>query len=308
MSLKSGYRLMWPILILIQSSLLLVSPTESEEYDEIAKFNEVIQIENPLAVIFTEECCKCVDCVEAEVLLGGMSKDLEDNLGIFVVRLKKPDLRSRYGVKKVPTLVYIRKNKTAIYDGAFELESVYSWLQENIEPLTVDLDDQSFEHLTQAATGATTGDWLVIFHDGSCCRNGELLHIENAGIKLRNKVNVASVNVETAPETAERFRIRQCPAIIFFRHQKMYRFSLPDVTTTTLIRFAEGFYKNSKTETVPLPQSLFDKFTDKIVEKSRQLYNEHCYAVLAVLALTTLGTTILLVCTIFKPTPRVKKE
>lgn len=27
-----------------------------------------------------------------------------------------------------------------------------------------ELTDASFEHLTQAATGATTGDWFIMFH------------------------------------------------------------------------------------------------------------------------------------------------
>lgn len=280
----------------------------SEDYDEVEKFNEVMELESPIAVLFTQECCSCTDCVEAEVLLGGMSKELEDNLGTLVVRLKKPDLRSQYGVKSLPALVYIRKNKTASYDGAFEIDSLYAWFQENMEPVTVDLDDQSFEHLTQAATGATTGDWLVIFHDGSCCKNKELLYLENAGIKLRNKANVASVNIKEAPETAERFRIRQCPSILFFRHQKMYRFGLPDVTTTTLVRFATGFYKNSKAEYVPLSPSAFDKFTDKVAEKTKQFYNDYWYSLLAILALTTASTTSLLICALLTPKSRTKKD
>lgn len=299
---------MWFALIY---SLLIVNvyrASEVDDYDEVARFNEVMEFANPLAVLFTEKCCKCTDCVEAEVLLGGMSKQLEDNLGILVVRLRKPDLRSQYGIKKVPALVYIRKNKAALYDGAFEIDSLYGWLQENMEPMTVDLDDHSFEHLTQASTGATTGDWLVIFHDGSCCKNKELLYLENAGIKLRNRVNVANVNVKESPETSVRFRIQQCPSIIFFRHQKMYRFSLPDVTTTTLVRFAGGFYKNSKAENVPLPPSAFDKFTDKVAERTIQFYNDYWYILLVGLALTTAFTTSVLICTILKPAPRVKKE
>lgn len=284
--------------------------SEIEGYDEVHRFNEVLDelSENALAVIFTEECCKCTDCVEAEVLLGGMSQMLEDNLGISVVRLKKPDLRPRFGIKQVPALVYIRKNKTAVYDGVYEAESLYFWFQENLQPATIDLDDQSFEHLTQAATGATTGDWLVLFHDGSCCKNRELLHLENAGIRLKNKVNVADVNTKNALETAERFRVRQCPAVIFFRHQKMYRFSLPDITTTTLIRFAEGFYKNSKAENVPPPTSAFDKFTDKVVEKIKQFYKDYSYTLLAMLAITTASTTVLLICTVLRPALHVKKE
>ena len=32
------------------------------------------------------------------------------------------------------------------------------------EPCVKDLTDTSFEHLTQASTGATTGDWLILFY------------------------------------------------------------------------------------------------------------------------------------------------
>lgn len=279
------------------------------EYDEVEKFNEVLQLENPLVVLFSEECCKCTDCVEAEVLLGGLSQQLEEDLGVFVIRLKKPDLRSQYAVKHVPALVYIRKNKTAHYNGEFEMDSLYSWLQENIDPLTVDLDDKSFEHLTQASTGATTGDWLVLFHDGSCCKKKELIFLENAGINLRNKVNVASVNTNNSPDTAERFHIRNCPTIVFFRHQRMYRFSLTDVNTASLVRFSMGFYKNSKAENVPVPPSAFDKFTDKFVENLKIFINDHWYTLLIGLALTTVFTTTMLVCIILLPSfTHVKKE
>lgn len=34
-------------------------------------------------------------------------------------------------------------------------------LLNNRDPIVKELDDTSFEHLTQASTGATTGDWLI---------------------------------------------------------------------------------------------------------------------------------------------------
>ena len=37
-----------------------------------------------------------------------------------------------------------------------------SWLEENKEVSSQILDDTTFEHLTQAATGATTGDWYIM--------------------------------------------------------------------------------------------------------------------------------------------------
>ena len=36
------------------------------------------------------------------------------------------------------------------------------------EPGVQELTDSSFEHLTQAASGATTGHWLVMFFTSSC--------------------------------------------------------------------------------------------------------------------------------------------
>lgn len=300
-------RLIYCLVLCILSTYNLVSANEPD-YDEVARFNEVIQFENPLAVLFTEKCCKCTECVEAEVLLGGMSKELEDNLGILVVRLKKTDLRSRFGVKHVPALVYIRRNKTAHFDGKFEIDSMYSWMQENIEPATADLDDTNFEHLTQAASGATTGDWLVLFHDGSCCKKRELIFLENAGISLRNKANVASVNTNYSPETVERFNIRKCPTVIFFRHQKMYRFPLMDINTGALITFSTGFYVNSKAENVPLPRSSFDKFIEKIVQKIKHFHNDYWYSILVGLSLTTVFTTALLICVVLMPSKKPKNE
>lgn len=277
----------------------------SEAQKEIDGFEKVLREESALAVLFTQPCCACTDCVEAEVLLGGMSKELEENLGVLVARLKEPALRSRYGVKKVPAMAYIRNNVTAMYDGKFEFDELYAWLQDNRFPATAELDDSSFEHLTQAATGATTGDWLVMFHDGNCCKNRELTHLETAGTKMRNKVNVASVNILKAPETAKRFKITsECPHVILFRHQRLYRLSLPDVTSTTLRRFAEGFYKNSKAEKVPLPPSLFDKFRDKTI----QFYIDNSFHVLVGLGISTVGLTLFLIISAVKPSPQQKPD
>jgi len=34
-------------------------------------------------------------------------------------------------------------------------------LLNNRDPVVKELNDNSFEHLTQASTGATTGDWFI---------------------------------------------------------------------------------------------------------------------------------------------------
>ena len=44
------------------------------------------------------------------------------------------------------------------------MDSLQEWFSEAREQLTHVLDDKSFEHDTQASTGATTGDWFILLY------------------------------------------------------------------------------------------------------------------------------------------------
>jgi hypothetical protein len=46
--------------------------------------------------------------------------------------------------------------------GDIEEDLILHTLSDSREPAVKELSDDNFEHLTQAATGATTGDWLVM--------------------------------------------------------------------------------------------------------------------------------------------------
>ena len=77
------------------------------------------------------------------------------------------------------------------------------------EPGVKELTDSTFEHQTQAATGETTGDWLVIFFTPTC----HLCHrltasLETVACKHKGRMNVARVNKETYGEkTGRRFEL-----------------------------------------------------------------------------------------------------
>ena len=43
-----------------------------------------------------------------------------------------------------------------------DVEELLMWLEENKLGTAQTLTDEDFEHLTQASTGATTGDWFVM--------------------------------------------------------------------------------------------------------------------------------------------------
>lgn len=46
--------------------------------------------------------------------------------------------------------------------GPMNDEEILQYFLDNKEPIVKELTDDTFEHLTQASTGATTGDWFVM--------------------------------------------------------------------------------------------------------------------------------------------------
>jgi len=46
-------------------------------------------------------------------------------------------------------------------ESSLDADEVMSWIEENRKSFALSLNDDNFEHETQASTGATTGDWFV---------------------------------------------------------------------------------------------------------------------------------------------------
>lgn len=94
-----------------------------------------------------------------------------------------------YSPSKEPAIVFFRHGVPLLYDGKitafikyvinkistysyvyFEycipgpdtVQSIVDKFNENKDPVVKELTDDVFEHLTQASTGSTTGDWLVL--------------------------------------------------------------------------------------------------------------------------------------------------
>jgi len=147
-----------------------------------------------------------------------------------------------------------------------------SKIQKCQDPTVKALNDETFEHLTQAATGATTGDWLIMFTRGTCVNSQRLQAVfEAAACELKFRVNAARIDKSgDGGVTARRFAVSDTPSFILFRHGKLYRYELTTFTVQSLVDFATNFYRNSKSEAVPIPKSPFDDFTEMIVEKMRE--------------------------------------
>ncbi|XP_023241877.1 uncharacterized protein LOC111640107, partial [Centruroides sculpturatus] len=147
--------------------VVLVNGNERKLTNEevLQQFEDIINEEKYVLALFTKSCCQCVECVETEALLASTSHHLEDSYGVKIVKLiEHKVLQERYGIKSYPTVLYIRDGIPLLYDGSLELDALLEAIEKNREPLIKSLNDESFEHLTQAATGATTGDWLVLLY------------------------------------------------------------------------------------------------------------------------------------------------
>lgn len=124
----------------------------------------------------------------------------------------------------------------------------------------VDLNEQNFEHLTQAATGATSGDWLVLFCKESVSRCGKV--ISNWGrvsktlaasreAKSLPRINVAMVDTTDSKWLSKRFGIQTVPTVLLFKGGVMYSFHGGGFSVERLVAFAERDYERSNRMLVP---------------------------------------------------------
>ena len=101
-------------------------------------------------------------------------------------------------------------------------------LEDNV---SIHLTDETFEHETQAATGATTGDWFVYFYDKNCHACTMFKAVWRFFAKKVNEdedlyVNVAKVDIDESPETVRRFKLYSFPSLVYF-HKGQY-YVIPD--------------------------------------------------------------------------------
>lgn len=208
--------------------------------------------EDNVVVLFTKKNCK--ECDELEIILENIQNVLKENIGAVVVKAQNSHMVNLYDPSKEPALIYFRRGMPLLYHGEPNGEEIMQLFNENREPIVKELSDENFEHLTQAATGATTGDWFVFFYSADCvfCLR---LHAtwEAVGARLKHRLNVARMDrLSAGISTAKRFGIVESPEFIFLRQRKVYRYKIKEYTPNKLIEFVQSDYlKQTNPETVP---------------------------------------------------------
>ncbi|XP_012141214.1 thioredoxin domain-containing protein [Megachile rotundata] len=230
----------------------------------------LIKTEKYVVVLFTRKSCNACDVFENEMI--HLREELVNSLSALVVKAVDSQLLHLHSPNKEPALVFFRHGVPLLYDGPLDEEEILTMFSENNKPTVIELTDDTFEHLTQASSGATTGDWFVMFYSTD---NMEFIKMiarwEAVGAKLRRRINVARIDKHTTgASTGRRFNISETPEFIFFRHGKMYRYQIPKYDINSFVSFAKEWYRNARAETVPVPQSPFDDFVQTIANFLRE--------------------------------------
>lgn len=178
----------------------------------------------------------------------------------------------------------------------------------------VTLTSQNFEHLTQASTGATTGDWLIKFYAPWCghCKKLEPIY-EQIAEKLKGDVNVGRVDVTANRDLGTRFDIKGFPTLILFSKGKLYpykgRRTIEDISD-----FCRGGYQIHEPQEVQPPSGMFGEigyiYRHAYKQAGLDLRKGNFFTVDVFLTFLPLLFVILLVIVLFAPTPtpRVPKR
>nr|AEE62060.1 unknown [Dendroctonus ponderosae] len=244
-------------LFLLFAAIFCHAKSELEQIldDELVN---LIRSEKYLVVLFSTKHCR--ECDNYENQLTAIREDVVEVLNAWVVKLIDSSMTRLYTPNKEPAVVFFRHGIPLLYDGPIDDQIILDTFSNNKEPAVKELTDETFEHLTQAASGATTGDWFVQFYTTDCveCQRMQAKW-EAVGAHLKSRMNIARVNrATTGAMTARRFDVFEVPTFILFKKGKMYKYHNQDFEIKSLVAFAQDWFKNMKPENVPVPKSPFD--------------------------------------------------
>ncbi|KAG7197693.1 hypothetical protein KM043_014455 [Ampulex compressa] len=216
---------MWQLIVFLTICTLSDIQATNLETVNDDDFLNLVKTEKYVIVLFIKKDCEACDNLENELI--HLREDFVDTLSAWVIKVQNSQLLRLYSIEKEPALLFFRHGLPLLYDGPLNDESILNMFVENKEPTVKELTDDTFEHLTQASSGATTGDWFIMLY--------------GSGIT-----------------TARRFNVHHSPEFIFFRHGKMYRYQIHAYEISNFVSFALEWYKNARAEQVPVPQTPFD--------------------------------------------------
>ncbi len=174
------------------------------------------------------------------------------------------------------------------------------------------LDSKNFEHLTQASTGSTTGDWLVKFYAPWCghCKSLEPIY-DDVAKQLKGEVNVAKIDVTANRDLGTRFEIKGFPTIKFFSKGNLYTFK-GRRSAQELIEFVRGGYQIHQPETIRGPMGMFGEilyvYEHAYKQAGKDLKAGNYFTIDIFLTFLPIIFGVIMLLLIMMPTPVPKRE
>jgi len=263
--------------------LAFISSKGQEDTLQLVKEPELDKILREEPIVVALFCTESIaeSCEEYESELASIREDFIDMLqgdGSIVKLMESKLVDSFSPSTDKPVIVMFRQGQPVLYEGPANGEVMLDTFVAYKEPGLKELTDTTFEHLTQASSGATTGDWLVLFYTEDCEQCLRMTAVlETVACKHRGNaatiVNVARLNKQTHGEkTGRRFEVGldSKPQIILFRQMKMYRYNLDKFDVASLSSFVSTFYKNLPAQPVPPPKTPFDDLVQLCVDYMKE--------------------------------------
>ena len=121
------------------------------------------------------------------------------------------------------------------------------------------LNDNNFEHLTQATSGQTTGDWFILFGAPWCTYCDEMmLNWNHTARDLKGDVNVATIDASNNPFTAQRFNITGYPTLLLLHKGRAYEYKGHRYWKNFIV-FARLEYEQAPSFEIPPAHGTFDE-------------------------------------------------
>ncbi|CAF1148058.1 unnamed protein product [Didymodactylos carnosus] len=257
----------WIILVISNISVTFLNANDYSEFSIIDQkhLSNYLQSSTLCVLILVNKICNDEICEKQKVELNQIRNQCEEN-GIKFLLSSDTTLAEQYNIYGgLPKVILFHEKYPLLYQGNIIAESVNEWLFESRERLTRTLDDKSFEHDTQASTGSTTGDWLILFKkNDSKSIESLIMAFEAASFHFRNRAILAYVDFDLNPLIQKRFHLFTSPTVLLFKRGKMYRFESAAWNKKTLIEFIENGYLQVKPELIPEEQSAFSSLYENI--------------------------------------------
>ncbi|XP_077993659.1 uncharacterized protein LOC144447493 isoform X1 [Glandiceps talaboti] len=260
------------VLLIVLVSTFACSTADSPKVLTADDLDTLVQTGKRVVVNFVKENDAASQASVTEI--AKVANKLKDDKEVVVGLVTDPELHLEHGVASTPTVIYFRERFPILYTDELQADAIVNFVNENLVPSSQPLTNENFEHLTQASSGATTGDWLVLFYDPEETESLMLLPtIEATAQVLKGRINVGIVDVSTATDLVDRFNIEDPPLVFLYKQESDSWVGFDDdISLDSILAFLaeEADEKEGASDKIKRTKEKLDKLAEKVADGAKK--------------------------------------